>query len=290
MFDEYLFAKIRDVFGGRIKVMVVGGAPIAAPVMDFTRATIGAYVISGYGQTESSGLCSLTIECDSDPTVIGSPVHCNYVKLFPVPDLGYDDPEKQGGEICIKGPNVFKGYYKNETITKEVLGEDGWLHTGDIGKWTKSGTIQIIDRVKNIFKLSQGEYIAPEKVENFYAGSKLVSQVFVYGESLKTCLIAIVVPDEEELPRVVEEKLHLKNIPFKDLCSNSLVRKMVMEDMIEVGKESGLFPFEQVKDIFLSDEPFSTENQLLTPTMKNRRGLLKKRYEKELQEMYAKLP
>lgn len=130
----------------------------------------------------------------------------------------------QAGEICIRGYNVFKGYYKNEELTKEVLEEDGWLHTGDIGKWTSTGALKIVDRKKHIFKLAQvvhflfglfkhkqslvaiksqdlsmfqGEYVAPEHIENVYARSKYVAQSFIYGESLKTCIIGIVVPDFE---------------------------------------------------------------------------------------------
>ncbi|KHN71553.1 Long-chain-fatty-acid--CoA ligase 5, partial [Toxocara canis] len=101
------------------------------------------------------------------------------------------------GEVCVRGYNVFKGYYKDEAMTKETLESDGWLHTGDIGRWTDVGTLQIIDRKKNIFKLSQGEYIAPEKIEAVYCRSKYVAQVFVHGESLETCIIGVVVPEEE---------------------------------------------------------------------------------------------
>ncbi|GIX77428.1 long-chain-fatty-acid--CoA ligase 1, partial [Caerostris extrusa] len=89
---------------------------------------------------------------------------------------------------CIRRPNVFKGYFKDDQKTKETIDEDGWLHTGDIGMWLPNGSLKIVDRKKHIFKLAQGEYIAPEKIENIYLSSQYVSQIFVHGESLQSCL------------------------------------------------------------------------------------------------------
>uniref|UniRef100_A0A0M3KH07 AMP-binding domain-containing protein n=1 Tax=Anisakis simplex TaxID=6269 RepID=A0A0M3KH07_ANISI len=213
----------------------------------------------------------------------------------------------QAGEICYRGAHVFKGYFKNDEGTREVLDADGWLHSGDIGRWTERGTLKIVDRKKHIFKLQQGEYIAPEKIEAVYDRSEYVVQSFVYGESLKTCLVAIIVPDQEVpficnhlitafvLPRATivlrdaKQKLDLAETDFKKLCRNDVVKKMILNDLIIVGRKAGLNSFEQVKDIYLSVERFTIANDLLTPTMKNKRPQIKSHFMKELNEMYSKL-
>lgn len=145
----------------------------------------------------------------------------------------------------MKGHIVFKGYFKNPEQTKEVLDDEGWLHTGDIGRWLPEGTLKIVDRKKHIFKLSQGEYVAPEKIENVYSRSQFVAQSFVYGESLKTCLIGIVVPDVEVLAPYCKKEMGLEG-DMVNLCSNPEVKKLILDDMVSVGKQAGLHSFEQV--------------------------------------------
>ncbi|KAK5964664.1 Long-chain-fatty-acid--CoA ligase [Trichostrongylus colubriformis] len=195
-FDNVVFKRVREGMGGRVRLMITGSAPLSENVLTFVRAAMGCVVVEGYGQTECVAACTVSMEGDSNAGHVGMTIPSASIKLVDVPELNYF--AKDGaGEICVKGPIVFRGYYKNEEQTKEVLDEDGWLHTGDIGTWTNEGTLKIVDRKKHIFKLSQGEYVAPEKVENIYVRSRFVAQSFVHGESLKTCLIAIVVPDPE---------------------------------------------------------------------------------------------
>ena len=174
---------------------------------------------------------------------MGVPAPCNAIKLMDVAELGYYAKDN-AGEVCIRGVNVFKGYYKNEEQTKETLDADGWLHTGDIGRWTPTGTLKIVDRKKHIFKLAQGEYVAPEKIENIYVRSQYVAQLFVHGESLKTCLIAIIVPDPDVLPGAVSDKHKGKSM--EELCQLPDVKKMILDDMVACGKKAGLYSFEQV--------------------------------------------
>lgn len=134
------------------------------------------------------------------------------MKLIDVPEMRYltTDRNSQGaleprGEICIRGPGVFPGYYKDLDKTNEAIDSEGFLRSGDIGSLTQGGSLKIIDRRKNIFKLSQGEYIAPEKVENIYSRARGVQESFVYGDSLQNFCVAVIVPTPDELPKIAAE-------------------------------------------------------------------------------------
>lgn len=167
---------------------------------------------------------------------VGPPIPCCKVKLIDVPEMNYFAKDGRG-EVCFWGYNVFRGYFKDELNTKLALDDEGWLHTGDIGCWTPEGTLKLIDRKKHIFKLSQvnfyyfsaknakfpffqGEYIAPEKIETVYARCKFIAQCYVHGESLKSCLVSVVVPDQDVLMPYAEKELNIKNVSFAELCKN----------------------------------------------------------------------
>uniref|UniRef100_A0A914WJJ4 long-chain-fatty-acid--CoA ligase n=1 Tax=Plectus sambesii TaxID=2011161 RepID=A0A914WJJ4_9BILA len=274
--------------GGRVRLMITGSAPLAENVLTFIRAAMGCIVIEGYGQTECVAACTVTMEGDHTPGHVGMPSPCCAIKLVDVPELNYFAKDR-AGEVCIKGTNIFRGYYKNPQQTAETLDQDGWLHTGDIGRWTETGTLKIVDRKKHIFKLAQGEYVAPEKIENIYVRSKYVAQSFVHGESLKSCLIAVVVPDPEVLPGAVAQALGIKGESMEALCKNDAVKKLILDDMLKVGKEAGLFTFEQVRDIYLAPDMFTVENNLLTPTLKSKRPQLLDHFRDQLSAMYKNL-
>ena len=205
LWDKIIFNKIKTALGmDHLRFMVSGSAPLSAPVMTFFRCLLSIPVLEGYGQTEGSAAATLSHPDDlSTIGHVGGPTGCTEIKLVDVPEMGYlhtdtmhrnNQPCVGRGEIWVRGPNVFKGYYKDEEKTKETLSDDGFLKSGDIGLWTVNGCLQIIDRKKNIFKLSQGEYVAAEKIENVLLQSLLIGQCFVYGDSLQSCLVAIIVP------------------------------------------------------------------------------------------------
>lgn len=149
--------------------------------------------------------------------------------------------------------------------------------------------MRVVDRVKNIFKLQQGEYIAPEKIENIYVRSKYVAQVFVYGNSYKSSLIAIVVPEESVLAEWAQANGHEKEAELKKLCALADVKKLILKDMNNLGKEAGLKGFELARDVHLHHELFSIDNGLLTPTMKAKRNELQKYFQKEIDLMYKNM-
>ncbi|NXV40401.1 ACSL5 ligase, partial [Uria aalge] len=286
IWDKLIFKKVQETMGGRVRIMVTGAAPISPSVLTFLRAALGCQIFEAYGQTECSAGCTISMPGDWTTGHVGAPLACNIVKLDDVEEMDYYSSNNEG-EVCIKGPNVFKGYLKDPEKTAEAIDKDGWLHTGDIGKWLPNGTLKIIDRKKNIFKLAQGEYIAPEKIENVYIRSAVVAQVFVHGESLRSFLIGIVVPDPETLPEFAA-KLGIKG-SYEDVCKNPAVKKAILEDMLRLGKEAGLKSFEQVKDLYIHTEMFSVENGLLTPTLKAKRPELVKVFQDQIEALYSSM-
>uniref|UniRef100_A0A8B9YWW7 Arachidonate--CoA ligase n=1 Tax=Buteo japonicus TaxID=224669 RepID=A0A8B9YWW7_9AVES len=282
--DKVIFRKIQASLGGKVRLMVTGAAPVSASVLTFLRTALGCQFYEGYGQTECTAGCSLSLPGDWTAGHVGAPMPCSIIKLVDVQEMNYL-AAKGEGEVCVKGPNVFCGYLKDPEKTAEALDKDGWLHTGDIGKWLPNGTLKIIDRKKHIFKLAQGEYIAPEKIENVYLRCEALAQVFVHGESLQAFLVAIVVPDPETLRNWAKKKGFEGS--YEELCKNKDLKKHILEDMVRIGKESGLKSFEQVKDIVMHTEMFSIENGLLTPTLKAKRPELRKYFQSQIDELYA---
>uniref|UniRef100_A0A672H7R0 Long-chain-fatty-acid--CoA ligase n=1 Tax=Salarias fasciatus TaxID=181472 RepID=A0A672H7R0_SALFA len=286
IWDKLIFHRVQESLGGRVRILVTGAAPISPPVLNFLRAALGCQIFEAYGQTECTAGCTFTLPGDATSGHVGVPLPCNHVKLVDVEEMNYFASNGEG-EVCIKGKNVFKGYLKDPEKTAEALDEDGWLHTGDIGKWLQSGVLKIIDRKKNIFKLAQGEYIAPEKIENVYVRSEPVAQVFVHGDSLQSSLVAVVVPDPEVLPGFA------KNLgchgSIEELCKDAKVKKAIVSDLIKLGKEAGLKSFEQVKDVHLHPEQFTIENGLLTPTLKAKRAELKLLFQPQIDKLYANM-
>ncbi|XP_062309546.1 long-chain-fatty-acid--CoA ligase 6 isoform X2 [Osmerus eperlanus] len=283
LWDKIFFSKIQASLGGRLRMIITGAAPASPTVLGFLRAALGCQVYEAYGQTECTAGCTFTTPGDWTSGHVGAPLPCNLIKLVDVADKNYF-AVKGEGEVCVKGPNVFKGYIKDPEKTAETLDSEGWLHTGDIGKWLPNGTLKIIDRKKHIFKLAQGEYISPEKIENIYIRSEPVSQLYVHGDSLQSCLVGIVVPDPEVMPGWAKKKG--MDGSYRDLCKNTELKKAIMEDLQRLGKASGLHSFEQVKDIYVHSEMFSIQNGLLTPTLKAKRPELKEFFKEKIEVLY----
>ena len=298
LFDNLIFKEVRKSLGGRVRFMLVGSAPVDGYLLNFLRCSLSLEIMEGYGQTEDVAGVLLTNTCDPVPNHLGGPGWWTEVKLVDQPELGYTskniDKEtgksRPSGEICVRGAAVFKGYFRDPEKTKEAIDEDGWLHSGDIGMIIPEhgNAIRIVDRVKNIFKLQQGEYISPEKVENIYETCKYIEQIFVYGNSLKNYLVCIVHPKENDIINYLKNKgindVDINNC--KDYFDNKDLKDEIIKEMDSYGRKFGLKGFELPKKIYLFKDKFSVENQIITPTMKIKRHIAKKIFEKQINEMY----
>ncbi|KAF8763812.1 Long-chain-fatty-acid--CoA ligase 5 like protein [Argiope bruennichi] len=281
VWDWTVLKPIQDKLGGRLRLIVVGSAPIAGHILTFLRAALGCVIVVGYGQTECVAPCTLTTPGDVSVDNVGPPIPCCKVKLVDVPDMNYFASENKG-EVCVQGLTVFQGYLKDTEKTESTIDKDGWLHTGDIGMWLPNGALAIVDRKKHIFKLQQGEYVAPEKVENIYLRSPYVSQVFVHGDSLKSCVVGIVVPEMEAVLQWCKEQGITEE--WNHICQNKVVKEYILQELNVVGKKSGLKSFEQVK--ILSPTKPLTLRRPLTTNLKT--GLeCRKYFKSQIDAMYS---
>lgn len=291
LYDRLVFATIREKLGGRVKAMLTGSAPLSAPVLDFLRVVFSCPVLEGFGMTETAAITSLTAPGDLTPGQIGLPSPCVEIKLVDIPEMGYTskDLPNPRGEIWIKGASVFKGYYKDTNSTADAL-KDGWMVTGDVGMWDAQGRLFLIDRKKALFKLSQGEYVSPEKIEAVLCRNSKIAQAFVDGDSLKPSLVAIIVPDKEiVLPWACESFLGTTNSTWEEICQNSMVRKAILNEITALGSKgtNELKGFEVPKAIHLEPELFSIENGMLTPKFSMKRPIAKQKYAQIVKDLYA---
>jgi len=289
--DKLVFSKLRDKLGGRVRLMSSGSAPISAEVLEFLRVCFGGVVFEGYGMTESACVISKSDAGDMTTGHVGPPASCSEIKLVDVPEMQYlsTDLPTPRGEICVRGPSIFQGYFKDPVQTAEVLDSEGWLHTGDIGTWLPGGRLKIIDRKKNIFKLAQGEYVAPEKIENVYVRAPLVAACFVYGDSLAPALVSVVVPDEEALHAWAKENGHPQAGNTKALCADPKVAAAVLAQMKAAASKAGLRSFEQAKAVHLHPEAWTVEGGLITPSFKLKRPQARAFFQSAIDAMYALL-
>ncbi|XP_010518417.1 PREDICTED: long chain acyl-CoA synthetase 1 isoform X1 [Camelina sativa] len=288
MADFIAFRKIRDKLGGRIRLLVSGGAPLSPEIEEFLRVTCCCFVVQGYGLTETLGGTALGFPDEMCMLgTVGIPAVYNEIRLEEVAEMGYDPlGENPSGEICIRGQCMFSGYYKNPELTDEVI-KDGWFHTGDIGQIFPNGVLKIIDRKKNLIKLSQGEYVALENLENIYGQNSVVQDIWVYGDSFKSMLVAVIVPNPETVNRWAKDLGHTK--PFEELCSLPELKEHIVSELKSTAEKNKLRKFEYIKAVAVETKPFDVERDLVTATLKNRRNNLLKYYQVQIDEMYRKL-
>lgn len=287
-----VFSKLKDKVGGRLRLMLSGGAPLSSDVQEFLHAAFCCSVVQGYGLTETcGGGCLQDWEGLFKTGSIGHPFFCSEIKLTSVPDLGYyADANPPKGEIWIRGNNVNLGYYKQQEKTLEAWTEDGWFKTGDVGTLNSDGTISIIDRVKNLIKLAHGEYVAVESLEMIYSGSPFISAggICVYADSFRNNCVAIALPQESYVKTWANEN-GLSNLPFVEILNNPTFKKAVLDSLREIAKINNKKSFEYVSNITVVSDIWGPENQMTTASFKLSRNNIASRYKADIDRMYSEI-
>jgi len=266
--DDKVLSKIRGLFGGNLRLAVSGAAPINPEILRFFDAA-GVLVLEGWGMTETSTAATISTPEDFKIGTIGKPFPGCEVKIA------------EDGEILVKGPNVFQGYYKNEEATRETI-VDGWLHTGDIGEVDGEGFITITGRKKDIIITAGGKNITPANLENEIKQHPLVSQCVVVGDR-KPYLVALVTLDPEEVAAYAKE--HGLPEDLEQLAANDEIRASIEAHRERINEKFARV--EQVKKIAILPRDLSQESGELTPTLKVKRAVVTAKHEQEIEKLYA---
>lgn len=267
---KLVFDKMVEKLGGRLKFAFSGGAPLSKEIGRFFHAA-NIYILEGYGLTE---------------TTAGVYVNSMYDYRFGTVGKAIGDVETKiadDGEILIKSKKVMQGYYKNEEATREVLSEDGWFATGDIGELTQDGFLRITDRKKDLIKTAGGKFVAPQKLENMLKMNKYISNVLIHGDKRKY-VVALLTLNFNEISRFAEEK----SITTKDhaqLVRHPAVREIIRKAVADVNAE--LPSWESIKNFDILNEDFTIESGELTPSLKVRRKFCDKKYASVIDKLYG---
>jgi long-chain acyl-CoA synthetase len=253
--DRLVFSKINERLGGRVRIAISGGAPLSKEIIEFF-ASVGVLVLEGYGLTETTSGCTFN-----------RPTRYRFGTVGPaLPDI--DVSVADDGEILVRGPTIFQGYHGKEEETREVLGEDGWLRTGDIGSIDADGFVTITDRKKDIIITSGGKNVSPQNLENALKASGVVSQALVVGDN-RPYIVALVTPDRSKL----------------DGGEDGDVQSTVQAAVDEVNSHLG--PAEQIRRFAVLPRDFSADEGEVTPTLKLRRRVCEEHFADEIERLYG---
>ena len=223
IYDRLVFNQIKQKLGGRVRAMITGSAPISGDVLDLLKICFCCDICEGYGMTETSAGSCLTFEGDPMTGIVGGPLQNVKLRLRDIPEMGHLHTNPiPAGEVCFWGPSIMTGYFKNPEKTAECMTEDGWLCSGDVACVFPNGALKIVDRAKNIFKLSQGEYIAPEKLENVYIQSPFAAQCWIHGDSLNDYVLLFMVVEPAAVKKFAEANKLTGEVA--DLLTNDVLK------------------------------------------------------------------
>jgi long-chain acyl-CoA synthetase len=267
--DKLVLSKLREVFGGRIKFMPCGGAPLAADMVSFFHS-FGLNVKCGYGLTETTATVTFFGDTHFEFNSAGKPLKGTQIKIA------------ENNEILVKGPGVMKGYYKKPEATAQAF-KNGWFCTGDAGKIDEKGNLVITDRIKDLMKTSGGKYIAPQKLESALINDSFIEQIAVIGDQQKY-VTALAVPSFENLKKyALEHKISFDNV--EELIHHNQIKDLFERRFEELQKEFS--KFEKIKKFTLLSEEFSIESGEITATLKLKRKVIQKKYKTLIDKMYS---
>ncbi len=268
--DKLIFAKLRNALGGRIRLLISGGAALPEELA-LTYIGAGLPIVQGYGLTETSPVITAGVMEDNRVGTVGKPIRNVEVRIA------------ADGEIESRGPNVMQGYYNKPEETRAVFTEDGWFKTGDIGTIDEDGFLRITDRKKELFKTSGGKYIAPQPIEQLIKGSRFVNQVVLIGNG-RRFPAALIVPDWER----VESYAQLKNLGVKshpELCRHPRIIDLFERQIADLTGD--LAQYERVKKVGLLENELTIAGGELTPTLKTKRRVVDEKYHDLIESLYA---
>jgi long-chain acyl-CoA synthetase len=268
--DKLVYSKVKARTGGRIRAFISGGAPLAKEIAEFFH-TLDILILEGYGQTEGT-----------------TASNCNLPDRFRFGTVGPALPNIEvrvadDGEILLRGPTVFAGYFKNEQSTREALAEDGWLRTGDVGELDEDGFLKVTDRKRDIIVTAGGKNLSPQNIENELKSSPYVSQALVIGDR-RPYVSALITLDEEEIGKWAEGRG--LNGDVAGLAGRDEVRELIQGIVDEVN--AGLAHFEQVRAFAILPRDFLAEENEVTPTLKLRRRIVEEHFAEEIEALYAR--
>lgn len=280
--DALLFSKFRAALGGKLRLLISGGAPIMPEIFEFLSATITPNILQGCGLTELSSACFVQELPVAYPDTVGLLCPTIEAKLRRVPDMPNYDPQgdEPTGELLARGANMFQGYYKQPELTAESM-VDGWFATGDVVRVTKAMQMKIIDRVKQLVKLCQGEYISLTTLTECYSLASAVNFIYIHADSLHGEPIAIVWPKKELI-----EKWKSQGISEEQIPSSKVVHDEIVQSLLEQFQKRKLRGFEKINHVLVKLEEPTVENGLLTPSQKAQLTKIKNKYLPELNALY----
>ncbi len=267
--DKLVFEKIRAKLGGRLRISLSGGAPIGKELIQFFHAC-GIMILEGYGLTETTAPVFVNRPDSYEFGTVGKPLNGTLLKIA------------EDGEILLKGPMLFKEYFRFAEATNEVMTEEGWFRSGDIGEMTPRGHLKITDRKKELIVTSGGKNVAPQKIENILKASRFISNAMVYGDKQKY-LVALLTLNEGEIKKVAPGEIgEGKN--YRDLIESDPIQSLIDKELKQVNQQ--LASYESIKRFKILPEDFSIERGELTPSLKVKRKVITQKYKQEIDALY----